>query len=132
MHIYIILQTIFLFTFKKLRTITMIKSIYFFATVLLLCYTLNSTFIQQTVAFSSINLTSVITTQTICQHHVVFNNISTSDLPTTRDIPIALTKRSLSDDFFRNVGSEQVSTTSYLTFSEIKVGVAKLSFSLSL
>ncbi|OXA44262.1 hypothetical protein Fcan01_20938 [Folsomia candida] len=68
--------------------------------LILLYFTLNlSLLIGPTIALSGIQkLTCAITPHASCRYHLVFNNISTSDLPTTRNVPLTLTKRTFSHD----------------------------------
>lgn len=74
----------------------MTKSIYL---IVIVCYTANLFIIQFTMALSTINLASILTSQVPCRYHLVFNNISNANLPTTRHIPVTLTKREIPDSF---------------------------------
>lgn len=58
--------------------------------------TVNCISIEPTIALPVINLASVLSPYTPCRYNLVFNNISTSNLPTTRKVPVTLTKQPFS------------------------------------
>lgn len=69
-----------------------------FIALILVHYTVKLSLIGLVVALSGTRLASVITPNARCRYHLVFNNISMWDLPTTRNMPVTLTKRTFSDD----------------------------------
>lgn len=63
-----------------------------------LCKSVIVTCLTFRAALCTPNLATVFTKHNPCRYNLVFNNISIENLPTTRNIPITLTKRDLSTD----------------------------------
>lgn len=77
----------------------MIKLNYLYATLFVSFYITIFFLIKNRAALVTSNLASVLNTPTPCRYHILFNKMSTSDLPTTRKVPLTLSKRDFPDDF---------------------------------